>query len=430
MVRIFLCHKKVFERERDGSRIAQENSKASILHRIFDSYPDKFKSWIDEAQIETGIEWEKAIYGQLLLSDVLLIAIGPGTAESEWVHREIAVAKALGISMVPLGYDLTRAQFVQELKSLQIDHIHGHVTSNIDWSAKEALIQELESDLQRARQRTIENQAKVLAAIASNRSAKIPKAPDLPRAYSITAPFGRSTIKLNVASGDFTKVRGIDVLVNSENNYMQMARFFENRTVSGLLRRRGSRMSGGKYVDAVQQELDIQLGDRSRPVQAAEVFITSAGGPDSKLATDNKARYIFHVAAVQVVDAEARVVPFAHPDHIEECVISCLGKLRELNEHQGVISPVDLPQRKLQESLASSGNGKSKSILFPLFGTGQGGRAAHEAIGPMLVGLQRFFDDSDNHALANDIDEIYFAAFSQLDVEEVSKALKAEFDDV
>lgn len=97
-----------------------------------------------------------------------------------------------------------------------------------------------------------------------------------------------------------TKTTGIDVLVNSENDYMQMARFFETRTVSSLLRRRGARISGGKYVDTVQQELDFQLGDRARPVQAAEVFITSAGGPDSKLATENKARYIFHVAAVQV----------------------------------------------------------------------------------------------------------------------------------
>jgi O-acetyl-ADP-ribose deacetylase (regulator of RNase III) len=208
---------------------------------------------------------------------------------------------------------------------------------------------------------------------------------------------------------------------------MQMARVFETRTVSSLLRRRGARISGGRYVDTVQQELDAQLGDRARPVQAAEVFITSAGGPDSKLATDNRVRYIFHVAAVQAIDAEARVVPFRQPDQIEDCMRSCLRALLELNRRQGLVSPAGTAQRQLQEDLAQKGRGVSKSILFPLFGTGQGGGSSAEAIKYMLAGLRRFFDDPDHDSLAADLDEIFFAAYTQPDVEAVTEELRTVF---
>jgi O-acetyl-ADP-ribose deacetylase (regulator of RNase III) len=426
-IKIFLCHKKKLEREEDGHRVKERNATAEILHAILQSYTEKFNVWMDASHIATGMAWETEIYKTLLLSDVLLVAIGPGTSKSEWVRREIALATAVGISVLPLGYDLTQEEFGQELKDLHIDRIQGRLTSNIRFPAKEALIKELESDLQLARERTILNQSKVLSDMASNRTIRRLKTQDRQRAFSIDTSFGKSTITLNVASGDLTKVRGIEILVNSENDYMQMARFFETRTVSSLLRRRGSRISGGKYVDTVQQELDIQLGDRARPVQAAEVFITSAGGPDSKLATENRARYIFHVAAVQAIDAEARVVPFRQPHQIEDCVTSCLAKLLELNRLQGVISPPNSMQRALQESLASNGNGTSKSIIFPLFGTGQGGGSTQEVIGPMLVGLQRFFDDPHNQPLADDLDDIYFAAFTESDVEEVAMALKTQF---
>ena len=426
-INVFLCHKKVLARQKDGHEVEQENVKASILQAILQLHPERYDAWMDESQIAAGMAWETEIYGRLLVSDVLLIAIGPGTSKSEWVRREIALARALGVAIVPLGYDLTPDEFSVELKGLQIDDIQGKLTQNIKFPAKDALLQEIDSDLQRARERTVRNQKEVLATFMSRRSVAPRKAPDKQRAFSVKTTLGGATIRLHVASGDLTQTTGIEVLVNSENDYMQMARFFETRTVSSLLRRRGARIAGGKYIDTVQQELDTQLGDRARPVQAAEVFVTSAGGPDSKLAMENKARYIFHVAAVQAIDAEARVVPFRQPYQIEDCVRSCLAKLLELNRSQGVISPDGTPQRRLQEQLARDGNGISRSILFPLFGSGQGGAPASEAIGPMLRGLSRFFDDHDNASLANDLDDIYFAAFTSSDVEVITKEIGEAF---
>lgn len=426
-IKVFLCHKKVLTREKNGHAVEQENAKASILHAILQMYPDRYDAWIDESEIAAGMPWETEIYSRLLVSDVLLLAIGPGTSKSEWVRREIALARALGVGIVPLGYDLTQNEFAREMKALEIDNIQGKLTQNIKFPTKDALLQEIDSDLRQARERTIADQAKVLETLTSRRKAVVPKAQDKQKAFSITATFSKSPIGLHVASGDLTKTMGIDVLVNSENDYMQMARFFETRTVSSLLRRRGAHIAGGKYIDTVQQELDFQLGDRARPVQAGEVFVTSAGGPDSRLATENKVRYIFHVAAVQAIDAEARVVPFRQSHQIEDCVRSCLMKLLTLNRLQGVISPAGTAQRRLQEQIARNGGGLSKSILFPLFGTGQGGGSASETIKPMLAGLRRFFEDPDNDSLANEINDIYFAAFTQPDVEAVTRELGGAF---
>ena len=126
------------------------------------------------------------------------------------------------------------------------------------------------------------------------------KAPDNQKLETFKITAGKSIIPLHLASGDFVKVRNIDVLVNSENDYMQMPQAFEGRTVSSMLRRRGASASGGRYQD-IQQEFEVaQLRDRLRPVQFAEVFATSAGGPDSELARINKAKYVFHVAAVPI----------------------------------------------------------------------------------------------------------------------------------
>jgi O-acetyl-ADP-ribose deacetylase (regulator of RNase III) len=230
-------------------------------------------------------------------------------------------------------------------------------------------------------------------------------------------------VRLHVASGDISKLRNIDVMVSSENDYMQMARFFESRTVSAILRRRGAQVSGGRYQDTIQQELDWQLGERGRPVQAAEVFATSAGGPGSELAKVNKARAILHVAAVQAVAAENRVIPYKQPQQIEDCVRSALTKLAELNDLDGAFSPPGSAARTEQEARAAAGEGVLRSIVFPLFGTGEGGLKASEVVGPMLDAMTGYLSEPDNGSLAEALSDVYVCAFAQPDVDEVVAAL-------
>jgi hypothetical protein len=223
------------------------------------------------------------------------------------------------------------------------------------------------------------------------------------------------------------KVRNIDVIVNSENDYMQMARFFESHAVSSMLRRHGASVKDGRYLDTIQQELDWQLRERGRPVQASEVFATSAGGPDSTLAKVNKARVILHVAAVQAVDAESRVIPYKHPQQIESSVRAVLSSMAALNRAHCVISPPGSAQRADQERLAAAGRGELKSVIFPLLGTGHGGAPTSEVIGPMIEGILGFISEDENEYLTQILQDIYISAYTKDDFDIVISVLGQRF---
>ena len=225
-----------------------------------------------------------------------LVLVGSGTSKSQWVQREIALANALGIAVFPLGTDVTRDEMLSELKGLGIERLQGIVTQNIKPNAQEALLAELRRDLDAPALRTKKQQDVTLRTLLSRRTVQQPKANDNKSAASFELKTNTNII-FHIASGDISKVRGVDAFVNSENDYMQMARVFESKTVSATLRRMGSRIVEGRYDDTIQHELDLQLFQRGRPVQCAEVFVTSAGGPSSNLAKENKTRYILHVAA-------------------------------------------------------------------------------------------------------------------------------------
>jgi O-acetyl-ADP-ribose deacetylase (regulator of RNase III) len=424
-VRVFICYKKLLSRQEGGQTILQENTKADILCYLLDQHPT-YEPWVDNAEIEAGMKWEAEIYRQLLVSDVVLLLIGPGTSKSEWVRREIALANALGISIVPVGFDLTDQEMVEETRALSLDSVQWTLSRNIRHNRASALLAELDDPLMRAYAATLERQRDTLDDLWKRRSPRKTKAHDNQRAASFQVGPAQGRMGLHIASGDVSKVRNVDVLVNSENDYMQMARFFESHTMSSILRRRGACVTSGRYQDIIQQELDWQLRERGRPVQVAEVFATSAGGPDSELARVNKARVIFHVAAVQAVDAESRVVPYKHPQQIEACVRAVLLTMARINQMSGVFSPPGSDQRVEQERLAATDDGLVRSVIFPLFGTGQGGASVAEVVGPMVDGVVDFFADQDNRPLAEALEDIYFSAFAQEDVDEAVKALSAK----
>ncbi|MBD3341245.1 MAG: TIR domain-containing protein [Candidatus Lokiarchaeota archaeon] len=428
-IKVFICYKKILSKEKEGRIVEQKNTEASILHYILGMDEELlFEPWLDDSELPTGVAWETEIYRHILESDVMLVLIGQGTSKSHWVQREIALATALGISIIPLGFDLTFEELDSEMKALNIHHLQGKITHNIKLKNVKPLLSELSDDLVKASIRTKSEQEKTLGSLIARRNPPISKASDNQKAATYFFDVNGRRFNIHIASGDISKVKGIDVLVNSENDYMQMARFFESKTVSSMLRRRGARVRDGKYEDTVQNELDWQLRDRGRPVQAAEAFATSAGGLGSELTSINKARYIIHVAAVQAVAAESKVIPYKQPYQIEACVRNCLLKMKDINNSKGLISPPDSEQRKLQELLVSEEKSEIKSIIFPLFGTGQGGSSCKEVLDPMLSGLIGFLEDPDNKELANVLDDIYISAFKKQDIEDVKEIMQEKFN--
>jgi O-acetyl-ADP-ribose deacetylase (regulator of RNase III) len=418
---IFICYKKLLTNQLEGGVIEQRDSKANLLHALL-TQDTQYSPWIDEAALGAGMAWETEIYSRILLSDVLLVVIEHGTSQSQWVQREIALANALGISIFPLASDLSGDEMLHELKALQIDQLQGRITHNLKWNSKDALLTELRRDLLSAAERTKKQQEHALKGLLSRRLMQQPKAQDNKSAANFRFKNGHSGT-LHVASGDISRIRGVDVFVNSENDYMQMARVFESKTISATLRRMGSRIRDGRYEDTVQQELDVQLAKRGRPVQYGEVFATSAGGPTSILAKENKARYIFHVAAVQAIPAEARLAPFKQSFQIETCVRSVMTKIVSVKEANGMISPDGTEQLFEQERRSAAGEAVIRSVVLPLFGTGQGGASVSEVLGPMIEGLVGTLDEE--KTALSDLSDIYLSAYTLSDVDEVTSFLRS-----
>ena len=255
-------------------------------------------------------------------------------------------------------------------------------------------------------------QQNVVNRLIARRRIESPKAKDDQRYATFRFPHGERTINLHVAAGDLGKVRDIDVIVNSENDYMQMARFFESRTISSMLRNRGSRVRNNRYEDTIQAELDWQLRDRGRPVAGR------GGLPDKRRWTDERA-----------VDHQSRPIHFsrgrsagpcdswcgravwrARPDReLRACVPQDVWQHQQCRgDHLAAWKLSSIPEQKQRET---SGEGKVQSILFPLFGTGQGGKSCADVIGPMLDGLLGYFD----HAKVSDpigtLTDVYLSVY-------------------
>jgi O-acetyl-ADP-ribose deacetylase (regulator of RNase III) len=409
---VFICYKKVLTQEQQDQRpgILQfhlKNAKAQL---------GEYDAFIDEADLVGGMVWESEIYRNILRADAMLVVIGVGTSKSEWVKREIALANALGITVIPLGEGLTTEEMTAEMKELGIDRFQWKITHNLNLNTGNALVQELQPLLYRAAEQTKRQQSVTLRELFDRRNVRPPKAQDNQRAAVFSLRCKQSVMELCIGSGDIAKFRGIDVLVNSENDYMQMARFFESRTVSSILRQYGAVQQNGRFEDTIQTELDWQLQGRWRPVVPGEVFATSSGRPESRLAALLKARYVLHVAAVQAVLPEATVVPFKTVDQIDSCVRGCLTKLVEINAQRGIISPPDTVQRQEQESRAAKGDDTVRSILFPLFGTGRGGADAAHVLPAMLSGILGFFQDSEDGKLSGTLRQIYICVYTAEDL--------------
>src|SRR5215470_5193312 len=64
-----------------------------------------YETFIDLERLEGGLEWEQEIYSNIFRSDVLIVLLQKETADSEWVQREVDVARGAQVSILPLQVD-------------------------------------------------------------------------------------------------------------------------------------------------------------------------------------------------------------------------------------------------------------------------------------------------------------------------------------
>lgn len=410
--RIFLCYRK-----KDAA--GRESNNAYKLFEYLREIPE-YDVWMDE-NLDPGFLWERTIYEHLISSHVVVLAISEGTSQSEWVRREISMAMAFSVPIIPIGLNIDEAMLQAELKALRLSELQHKKPFNMGSHTARAVAIELAPPIQRAHERSKAANYELIKKIAATVTPPVkPAKPQLSAAKRELA-LATGPLTIHIASGDIFHLNGYDVLVNSENDYMQMARIFDMASISSNIRHLGSSTERGFIEDTIQTEIERAVSGSPRPVPIGTTFLTSSGGPTSKLFKLNRVSHVVHVAAVQAIIAEHRIVPLRSEHQIRDCTTSALLSVQDLCRARGVVSPEGTSQRRLQEEMASSF--KPKSVVLPLFGTGRGGQTS-AVVGPyVLRAIADFFNGPLCEREHMSIADVYVSAFSDEDVATMSTLL-------
>ncbi len=396
----------------------------AIAEKLEQSVDPKCDVWLDRSDIEAGVDWNKQIYERIPVSDILILLLSHETTESDWVRREIDVAKGAQVTILPV---LIRGDFDLQDALDHFDIPRVQVVKMFDGSQ-----QEYEALFDAIRQRAGEtrvNQQDLLRRVGelseSERHEPV-------RDYRVFAGPNNGATQIVLAAGDMVSHRDIEVLVNTENDYFQMARVFDagGPTISAQLRHHGSQFdsAGRLQEDTVQNELNEKAKDvfDLRPVGLGTSVPTAAGHPEGNLARHNHARYIFHTATVamqiQVEGGQADVRPVESSFTVKQAVRRTLDLVQEVNNRSGVISPENSLNQSSQKAEQGS-YAALRSIIFPIFGTGEGGRPPDFVAPFMAQAFKEYLIDTPDTSLR----KIYLSALTREDVRVVEEVLTSNF---
>lgn len=414
-IKVFISYRNIPHSKAEGDFLATQ------LRDVFG-----YDVFIDTQELKNkgGVKWAETIYENIHTSDVLIVLLEAETHLSEWVQREIDVARGAHVSILPVAI-ITEKELARVLREVQ-EKLAISEMQFLNFSSAAPHYPPLLESIESLSKKTRDTQKAWNDRLRELRYAR--KAPgDNPFHASFELLPGR---KICLAAGDMSQMPNIDVLVNTENNYMQMARIYESGVLSSVLRREGSYIRSGKIVeDSVQQELDLQVtkgeGFGSRPIEMEQVIPTHAGHPRSAL-VKNGARYIFHAATVYVHPRSRTVTPIQTDASVQQTTLNCLNLLLELNANKGVISP-EGSEAHAREQQAVDTFEPVKSIIFPLFGAGQGGRSTLEVAAPMIVCFRDFLR---KHHRKSDfvLETIHLCVYTEVDVAVVESLMRYSCD--
>ena len=225
------------------------------------------------------------------------------------------------------------------------------------------------------------------------------------RAYKILDRDTKTPTRYTVGyrSGDIANMKeengtGADFWVNSENNFMQMARTFD-KTISATIRYLGGLdPETKKHTDIVQDALRAQLKARDiTQVNEGEILRTNS----FHLRESHGVKAIFHVATVTCKPRDGN-----NPIEVESMVESVQEVVRQA--------------RALNRQSDDRFHGRS--IVMPIFGTGTGkGDASIIAEQLVYAAIEALRSPSKLVTEDTDISEVWFTAYSEDDVDRMRR---------
>ncbi|RLK59611.1 TIR domain-containing protein [Actinokineospora cianjurensis] len=307
-------------------RVREDPGYATLLYRELGQRFGSDSVFLAARSIRAGDDYVREAFDRLRECSVLLAVIGERwsvSGERDWVRREIAMALASGIRVVPVLIEDADLPVVADLP----DDIVGlvrcqavrlrHYSFDNDMSA---LVDEL---------------LRLAPALRLRAAGGVAEAQ--PVRYEVK---GNPRCGIAVVPGRIRRVRHIDMWVNSENTDMQMARH-NDFSVSAIIRYWGAAHDGAGQVidDLVADELTAAVAGR-RSVAPGTAVVTGAG----RLTATNNVRRIIHVASVQGEPGAG----FRQVRNVDECVTNALA----------------CAEREAAE------DDRVRTVLFPLLGVG------------------------------------------------------------
>lgn len=274
-------------RNRDLSRFAGDLLYERLTAEGFEVFYDQ-----ERLKNDGGVEWEARLEKAVKEAEVLIVLVQAETGESTWVKREIETMREAKGAIVPIIVTDDETSVTDTLETLGLAQLQYLPYDRNNLGALYETIRQRSKEVREVR--------RLRSSWQHGRSTKF--------------TFEDDPCEIWLVNHDATRVAGFDVLVNTENTFMQMARFFESSTLSATIRRKGAEFDADiMYEDTVQDQLNYQVRYGTRiggvPVRPGQVLITQAGHKDSILA--QRFRYLFHAATVMVDRYERRINPIS-----------------------------------------------------------------------------------------------------------------------
>jgi hypothetical protein len=417
-IRVFISHKRIpppnanaTPEQRLAGNTATEQARA--LYNYLTS-EHGYTVFIDDRNLQGGQNWAEEIYRNVRLADVLIVLLQEHTADSDWIQREVDMARGANIKILPVkidaDVDIFKARERLQLGGVQEEYFTGQ---SEDYERIHRCVRDLAHATREAQDEWMRIQ---------RGRWRQPKAEEHPRTATFRFPNPPGWL-IHIATGDLTRLANddgspiFDAIVNSENNYMQMARIYEIHSISGNLRLKGALIDDQDQLieDTVQHELDIQLSHPQsryrRPVRDWLVVPTHAGHPDSTLVRTTGARYILHAASVRVDTTGTVSRMTGEAGAVERVVHNCLRKIAQIDDARGVIFPPETEQHA-QETAHSADYQPIRSVIFPIFGGGLAMQNTRSTIAAMLHGFRSFPGTHPHDFKRLSLTDLYIAAYS------------------
>ena len=203
--------------------------------------------------------------------------------------------------------------------------------------ASEAQLKESEMKLSNELQEITKRYSELRNQIETARPKPLSSGKD--REYFLPQDHNRRII---ILTGSIRGIKNVDVVVNSENEEMQLARIYDP-SISGMLRYLDAEIGGDGYIvhDWMDESLqkEIKSKEARLPVKIGIVFVTKTANLAAR-----GVKYIFHVAAVKG-EIGAGYKPVV--EQLDVCIQNCYRQFHSLADKDNI-----------------------ETILFPLIGAG------------------------------------------------------------